>query len=324
MRFVSRLNLCFFLLKVASARSIILARAEPPSCIRNCLPDAVSATGCLPENATCICDSQAFYESLLPCVLINCGYADVSGLLSYGLEFCKRTGVNSAQRLSSGFGKPASSGGGDDDALVPTSSLAAPLEPTPAPGSETISSVDPAPVVASSTSTTVAKESLSVEDTLTPGSTSQTGAPIPVLAEPTTSLIVSTTALARLVETTSLDSKAAVSTTYIETPESLELEPTSSSASVSTASTRIAPGLFTIETSSKVKDSNTELVVIQTAEPTPKSIESPATTAPESTSAPPTPTLDEPSSASASVLHTFGQSSFNSFILCLFALLFLF
>lgn len=302
-----------------------MARAELPACIEDCLPAAVGATRCPSTNATCICDSQAFYESLLPCVLINCGYADVSGLLSYGLEFCKITGVNSAQRLSIGFGKSASGGGdGDDDASVSTSSPAAPVEPTPAPEPEAISSADPIPIVASSMSTSVTEIPPIVGNTPTVEPAPQTETPIPAPVELATRVVVSITTPTEVAETTSSVPELSVSSTQVESPESLEVEPASSSASTPTARSRTLSGLFTVESSSSVDDSNTELVVIQTTDPTPKNTMPPVTTAPESTSAPPTPTADEPSSASASPLHMFGQSSFNSFILCLFALLFFF
>ncbi|KAF3098863.1 hypothetical protein TWF102_005915 [Orbilia oligospora] len=251
MRFVSRLNLCLLILEVASARSIISAREEMPKCIQACLPIAIGATECLPTNTSCICDSQPFYESLIPCVLLNCTYQDVGDLLQFGVKFCRRTRVNSTrlQRLNIGFGKSTNGGSDGDDASV-SSTSAAPVEPTPTPEPGTISS------------------------------------------------------------------------TQIEPLERLEVESSGISAPTTTTKSKTPSGLFSVESNSKLDGSNTELVVIQTADPTPpRNTQPPATTAPGSTFAPPTPTADEPSSASAITLHMFGRSSFNSFVVCLLALL---
>ncbi|KAK6528532.1 hypothetical protein TWF281_009773 [Arthrobotrys megalospora] len=308
MRFVSRLNLCLLLLRVVSARNIISVRAGLPNCVQTCFPTAVQASGCPANNAPCICDSQTFYESLLPCVLINCGYADVSGLLNYGLEFCQRTGVNSAQRLG-GVGKSASGGGGDDDASVSTS--ATPVEPTSAPEPEPISSEDPIPPVVSSTvAPPIVDDTTAIESTAPPA--------------PTTFIVVSTTAPISVTEIASSTLEISLSSTSIEVPPEVE----STSIPVPTPTTRSrTPSLqFTVESTSQKDDTNTEPVVIQTADPisSSRNTQAAATTALESTSAPPTPTVDAPSSAAASALHMFGQSSFNSFILCLVALFFVF
>ncbi|KAK6504604.1 hypothetical protein TWF481_006543 [Arthrobotrys musiformis] len=301
MRFVSRLNISLFVLKVASARGLVLARAEPPACIQACLPPAIGATGCQlqPVDASCICDSQAFYESLLPCVLINCGYVDVSALLSYGLEFCNRAGVNSAQRLGLGFGKSASGGGGDGDDGTSVSTSTAPVEPTPAPDLEPTPSAALVQTVVPSISAVTTTESPPIsESTLTVEPTSQTENPVLVLVEPTTLVVVSTTSPTQGEETALSISEPSVSSTQIKPSESPRPDSLTPEQSIRPAT---SSGLFTVESRSKVEDSNTELVVIQTIDSTSRNTRSPATTALRSTSAPPTPTADEPSSASASV-----------------------
>ncbi|KAK6360123.1 hypothetical protein TWF730_006276 [Orbilia blumenaviensis] len=316
MRFVSRLNLCLFLLRVVSARSIILARAEPPACIAACLPGAVGASGCPEDNAPCICASQTFYESLLPCVLINCGYADVSGLLTYGVEFCQRAGVNSAQRLSA-FGKSAGVGSEGDDASVSTS--VAPVEPTPAPEPEKIPSADPIPTIAPSEPNTITEAPATVEHTPTMEPTAKTGTKDPVV--PSTFVVVSTTtSLESVAETTALSVGTSISSTPIEPSESSG----TSDIVLHTLTTRsrTQSGVFTVVTSSKVDGSDTELVFIQTTDPTPRNTQPIVTTAPDSTSALPVPTADAPSSASTNAQHMFSPLNINSSILCLVALFF--
>ncbi|KAK6500969.1 hypothetical protein TWF506_003727 [Arthrobotrys conoides] len=246
---------------------------------------------------------------------------NVSGLLSYGLEFCSRSGVNSAQRLNIGFGKSAS--GGSDDDTSASSASAAPVKPTPNPEPEAISSADPIPVVTATVSTSITEVPPVAENTPTIEPTIQDGVPTPVSVEPTTLIVVSTTTSAQVVETTSSVLES-IPSTKIGPSESLEIEFSSISLPTETTKSRTPSGWFSLESSSKLDTSNTDLVVIQTADPVPTNTRSAATTAPESTSAPPTPTADEPSSASASVLHMFGQGSFNSFVLCLLALFFVF
>ncbi|KAF3226242.1 hypothetical protein TWF191_004901 [Orbilia oligospora] len=150
-------------------------------------------------------------------------------LLEFGLEFCRRTRVNSTQlqRLNIEFGK-STNGGSDGNDASASSTSAPPVEPTPTP-------------------------------------------------EPVT-----------------------ISSTQIEPFERLEVESSGISALTTTTKSETSSGLFSVESSSKLDNLNTELVVIQTADPTPpRNTQPPATTAPGSTFAPPTPTTDELSSASA-------------------------
>ncbi|KAK6535640.1 hypothetical protein TWF694_002095 [Orbilia ellipsospora] len=227
LRYLTQSLVSLSLFTAASARRLISKRADLPACAQPCFIAAVAATGCAATDAPCICDNNAFYQSMLPCVLTTCGYADVSNLLSFGLEFCNRTGVNSAERLN-----------GVGNHVQPGSSI-----------------VEGAP-------------STTPNSGVTPSSTSTVESPTPI------------------------------------------------SPVVVRPSSTIQSGQFVVETSNPTSESKTGPTTVQTANP--------AATTPGQTSFPPTATADQPSSASASALNAFSQSSINSFFICLVALFFFF
>ncbi|KAF3942008.1 hypothetical protein ABW19_dt0205101 [Dactylella cylindrospora] len=285
MRRPSVLNLIFALSlgDLVLARSIS-KRADLPVCAQPCFTAAVAASGCPANDATCICDSQSFYQSILGCILISCGYYDVANLLSFGLEFCNRTGVNSAARLN-GVEKLESSiveitpSPTPTLAPIPTSTP----QPAPTPATETreIPSETPSPVSAPSV----------IEPSSVP--------------EPSTA---------------SESPTASESSTLSEPVES---EPETEAPTPSTKP--IPSGQFTIAPPPATEDPDTQTVAIQTVNANPQTtLRAQTNPLAESSSAPPTPTADEPSSASASALHMFNQNSFNSFILCLITLLIVF
>ncbi|KAJ6260112.1 hypothetical protein Dda_4333 [Drechslerella dactyloides] len=328
-------------------------RADPPGlpeCAKPCFKPAVEATGCPQSDNACICDSQIYWQRMLSCTFMGCRFEDNAALLDFGLTFCnrKRTSTNSAQRLD-GAGKPS-----DTSTALPSTSVAIvqpesfpspvesvytpppePLYTSPASSSSILpptTTFAPAPAPAPSPTTfevvypvfSSSASELSSPSEDSPKLVATDGTSSTTLVESSTSTASpSTSTFAR--ETTSSVEVTKVHTSSTAAVAPPPEDPTTPAVSQETPTKAVPSGQFTVEQpSSKTESSNSDILVIQTANPSTGAAKGQVTDAPARTSAPPAATADEPSSASAGALHLFNQSSFASFLLCLLALFFVF
>ncbi|KAF3927465.1 hypothetical protein ABW21_db0208706 [Orbilia brochopaga] len=279
-----------------------------------------------------------------------CAKQNNTGLLNFGVTFCnrKRTSTSTAQRLG-GAGKQS-----DISAALSPTSVVETVEPTPQPN-QTPTDMPPGEPVYPTSTPSLSISSLSstfapiaapspvnvqIVSSVSPSTPDQptssleefpelhvaTSAPssAPVVASSTFIASTSTSTFARETTSSVQIAKVPISSTAAHAVAPSSEDSTTAVISEQISTTSVPPRQFNVEEpSSKTEGSSSDILVIQTANPTTGTAKGQVTDAPAKTSAPPTATADEPSSASASAMHMFNQASFASFLVCLLALFFL-
>ncbi|EWC48941.1 hypothetical protein DRE_00246 [Drechslerella stenobrocha 248] len=307
----------------------ITVGADLPLCAQTCFLAAVDASGCEQGDSTCICDSQLFYEKVLPCVVVNsgCKYADVQNILGFAVAFCKRTVSSSSEnpgrvRIQTSGSQPASSAAPAQSVETTHMYMPSP-EPTSTPTEPALAPTLEPPLTASQTTSILHLAPVSI-----PAPESSHGvAHRPELASSTEPPQITTVEAATTL-TSSFTRRSSSSVGVVEAQLSsapavtLSSEDSPTSAISELTSTARAPSSTDIAEpqGSKPQDPSSDVFVIQTANPRTGAVQSQVTDAPAEKSAPPAATADEQSSASASALHIFSQGSFDLFLLCLFVL----
>ncbi|KAK6359263.1 hypothetical protein TWF696_000426 [Orbilia brochopaga] len=330
--------------QTALARSIAMRADLPdlPVCAEPCFREAVASTGCSPEDRTCVCDSNTFWQTALSCVVQSqCKSSDVSGLLKFGVAYCdrKRTGTNTAQRLG-GAGKQSDTSA----ALSPATSVET-VEPASLPSPEPAYTPPPEPVYIYTTSTPSSPispppytpapapaPSPATFQVLSSVSSSVSLEPSPVTEDASapelhvaTTLPVSTTLVESISSSTSIASPS-TSTFAQETTSSVKIAKVTTSsiiAAVAPSPEDSTTPVVSQQPSSETDGPGSDIFVIQTANPSTRTAKGQVTDTPAKTSAPPVATADESSSASVGTLRTLNHSIFASFVVCLLAIFFL-